>query len=381
MPGRVIAVVVVALVGCGRIGYDRVDDDVGLDATDAVPTDATGLACNTPVRVHELPVPTGKNVIAIDVAATTTGFVAVWSIEGAVYSAGLDVDAAYAITVNQSGSLVADYGTPDLAIESNGDRAVLAIDNVSADAIWFYPLDQSGYGRGATKSADGVHAHGNGYLVADPSELVFGVAATNGTDTVTLEREIDSHPWVAPKPTLTGILADNTGISRLRDGYAVISGRGAQCDLTAVDDNVDPTGAIQTMDMTCHNATVVQSATSEHVVAAWNCEDDMVWLTGGSLDSALPAYHALYGDAEHSASNPRLAPTTAGIWYAFAVAGGRLGRALVDDNGEARPSVTPDLIVGSGAGPFDLVSRADQAFLFWTEPAAANGLWAMRLCE
>lgn len=382
MRGRAIAALLFGLTGCGRIGYEEIatsgDADDAIDASDG-PEPGIAAECNVPVQILELPVPVGKRVTALELGATTAGFVVVWSIEDAVWASGFDVSATHRFSLNQTGGEVAGYGTEHVSIGSVGNDAVLAIDNVAADAIYFYPLAETGYSRGATKVADLVHGHGNDFLVADPSERVFGVAAVNTTGTVTLEREIDSHPWTDPVATFATIVAENTGITRLGDGYAVISGRASNCNVTAVDDLLAPIGTAQTMDMTCHNATIA-NAGGDKIVAAWNCDNDRVWLTGGPLTAALPAYRELYGDATHIASNPRLAPTTAGVWYGFQVDGGRLGRALVDGDGANLASVTPDVVVAGGVGDFDLVSRADQAFLFWTEPATTTTLWTMRLC-
>lgn len=372
------------LIGCGRIGYDAVGDDVApIDAeVDAEP--GVEARCNLPVDLLELPVG-AQTVSALELGATQTGFIAVYAVDDAVWSSGFSVSASQRWDTIQTGGVVFnDYTTDHLALASNGDRAVLAADNPGANAIYFYPLAETGYQRGATKSHDGVHAHGQDFIVADPTELVFGVAAGDGTNLVAIEREIDSHPNVDAITAIAGIVPDTTGVARLGDGYVVMSGRDAQCDVIAVDDLLMPVGTAQTISMTCHNAQIVNS-NGDHVVAAWNCNDDQVWITGGSLGAGLPPHRSLYGtdgDTANSASDPRLAVSNAGVWYGFRVAGGRLGRALVDIDGANIATVTPDVVVPGNAGAYDLAARDGEAYLFWTETSAATThLWAMRLCQ
>lgn len=257
---------------------------------------------------------------------------------------------------------------------------MLAVSHHDENDIFFHPLGATGEARESVKIVEAVHAHGNEYLVADPSDSLFGVAGNDVGTTVALEREIDSHPETDPVAAFPAILAEETGITRLGDGYAVISGRPSACDLTAIDDGVNPMGTAQTVPGTCRHPTIANPVGSEHVVAAWNCDCHQVWVTGGPLSADLPAPRAIYGDDVNSASNPRLAPTSAGVWYGFEVVGGRLGRALVDLDGAAVESVATEIVVDGGAGDYDLISRGDQAYLFWTEPAATTTLWTMRLC-
>jgi hypothetical protein len=372
------------VLGCGRIGYDPLiaTDDGGVDGTSRdAPTDASALAttCNVPVMLHSLPVAVGKHVTALELGSTTTGFIVAWSVEDEIWSAAFAVDGAHGFSVIQSGGQLESFGSPDLSMASIGNESVLAVDDATNNAANFYPLSADGYQRATTKTADAVRLHSNGFITARAGDGVFGIAAGKVGNTAALERDLDGHPWNGPVPTLSGIDPENTGIARLATGYAVLAGEAAHCNIIAVDDSLAPIGTAQILDANCHNASVVKSATSDKVVAASNCNDDAVWATGGLLSTTLPAYHTVYaGDAANSASNPRMAATSIGIWYGFQVTGNRLGRLLLDDDGTLVPAVSPDIVVPDDAVMYDLAAHNDAAFLFWTDPAAS--LWAMRLC-
>jgi hypothetical protein len=383
------AAVVLGLIGCGRIGYDPIEvgGDAGIDTPDVEP--GIYAACNTAIDLGELPVPAGETVRALELGATTLGVIAAWTLDSGVWASAFLVSPTQHVLSLQVGEEVTDYGTTDVSLASNGDLAVLSVSHHESNEQHFHPLGADGRWRASPKLEENVHSHGNAYMVAAPAdpdrpveEGLYGVTTSNAGETLTLEREIDSHPWTNPVVTFAGIVAETTAVARLGDGYAVISGRPEQCDIVAVGGNLAPLGPVQVMDMTCHNAQIVNTV-DDHVVAAWNCDDQQVWITGGSMGGMLPPHRSLYGtdgDTANAPSNPRLAPTSAGVWYGFQIVGGRLGRALVDDDGLTLDSVEPGEVVSAGVTAYDLLARDDEAYLFWTVADATTHLWAMRLC-
>lgn len=372
---------VLGLAACGRIGYEpATGDDVPVDAAPI----GNLAPCNTPIEVMTLPVPAARTLRALELTETATGLLAAWSVDDAVWVTGLSVvDAGGgvpAIASVQDGEEVNDFGTDDLALAALGDVAILAIDDADGDLIALHPLDGHGQWRTSPKEEMGVHIHGGDFLIADPDEQLFGIMVTDGTDAYTGEIDADSHTQPTPQVSFPAVVPDTAGIAKLGDGYAVLAGRDAQCDLVALADDLTPiAGTAQVMGMTCHNAQLVASG-GEQVVAAWNCDDQQVWITGGAIDTDLTGYRSYWGtdgDTANAASNPRLAVAADGVWYAFQVAGNRLGRGLVTASGANDDRVPPDLVVGSGAETYDLAVHAGHAFLFWT---TGPSLHAMQLC-
>ena len=78
-------VVVTAVAGCGRIGYDAAPVDAQGDSAEAGPPPGALMACDQPVQLIDLGDTGGATAttFALDVAATATGFVAAWQTGGA----------------------------------------------------------------------------------------------------------------------------------------------------------------------------------------------------------------------------------------------------------------------------------------------------------
>ena len=195
-------------------------------------------------------------------------------------------------------------------------------------------------------------------------------------------RDLDGAPVAGPTPVFA-VDTESAAARPLGAGYATITGNSSNCDVALADDafTVAPASR-QAIAMTCHNASIVVAPDATSVVAGWNCDNDAVWTTGGDPTMTLPPYRAVYGDGTDSASNPRLATTSAGVWFGFQVTGGRLGRALL--RADAQPVVGGEaaiVVTSADLRAYDLATHGAHAFLFWLEvDAATTALWAMRLC-
>ncbi|MBK9035935.1 MAG: hypothetical protein IPL61_32585 [Myxococcales bacterium] len=379
-----------ALAGCGRIGYEPTSTDGGdVDvAVDAGPI-GTFMACDAPVLLIDLgdTGAGGASSFYLDVAATTTGFVAGWQAGSTqTHTSGLaissDASGPYLHTIQSDSMLTVKEGP--MALAAIGDQVLLGVDDVNADALKVFPLAETGYDRGGEVRIDGYRARGHDWVTADPARgrFVVTAAASTGGETVAFTRDLDGNAATGPAP-LFPVDTESVAARPFGGGFATITGNSSNCDVVLTDSAlVAQDLSRQAISMTCHNASLALSPDATSMVAAWNCDNDAVWTTGGPPTGALPPYHAVYGDGTNSASNPRLGTTSAGVWFAFQVTGDRLGRALLGPDAEPLPGGDAAIVYTStGFRAYDLATHGDDAFLFWIEVnASITQLWSMRLC-
>lgn len=381
-------VVAIAAAGCGRIGYDPAAVDAGGDSAEAGPPAGTLMACDQPVQLIDLGDTGGATAttFALDVAATTTGFVAAWQTGGSqTHTSGLafaaDASGPY-LEVVQSDSLAATKEGP-IAIAAVGDQVLLAVDDAGNDGVKFLPLDAAGYDRGASTRIDGRRAFGFDYLAADPARARFVAMVGTAADSHAVALDLDGNVVVGPDPMFTA-MPEALAMRPLGGGYAAITGNGSNCDVVVADGALTANDATrQGIPMTCHNASLVVAPDGASVVAGWNCEDNRVWATGGPPGMALPMHHEVFGDdADNISSNPRLGVTTAGVWYAFEVGADRYGRALLGPDSQPLPALTPGVVVtAAGRKAHDVAVHDDVPFLVWLQvDGTTTSLWAMRMC-
>ncbi len=380
-PPVVVGVIAAAVAAaCGRIGYDDLDVDA------AVPIDFTETPCDTPVKIVNLgasvtPAP-AATAYALDVAATATGLVAAWNVGGnEVQVTGVAVDSAGRVGLLQPAACVLETPSTALAAAAIDDDVILAIDD--GGQIQLHDLDGHGYQRGDVAYLDTKRGFGHEFITADPARDHFVVVGTNGTATYALTVDHDGDELTAPGAVLPAATEVPEGVAVALRGadYAVMSGTSGQCELRTVDASFAPVSAPRQVAMTCHHASVVTPPGSANVLGAWNCDNDSVWVVAGDPTITLPAERAVFGDSSMSASNPRVVVTSAGVWYAYQVVGGRLGRALLGADGNPVSGGEPvDAHQSAQLVAYDLVARADRAFLVWIESGSEDDLWAMRLC-
>lgn len=380
------AALLLGVIGCGRIGYEPlvVDGDAGVDApveVDADP-DATAIwfptTCDQPVDLGALD--HGGALMALDVTPTATGFVLGYAADGAgVDVIGLAASASHELQIIQSNTPGAGQTSLEFALAALGDDVMLAVDDAADGEVHFFNLDRFGYTRTGPQALPGVRAHGFDFLVADPGRDQFVAILTTGA--ITDGYVLDHDAVVGAGPTMEfPTTTEAAAASPSPAGYAVINGRSSNCDVVPTTGTLTPSAASQSIDMTCHNATIATSSTGI-AVAAWNCDNDQVWTTAGALPGALPPYRSLYGGGADSASNPRLAVTPDRVWYGFQVTGNRLGRAILDATGaDAAGGAAVIVHTATDLKAYDLVARDGQPFLFWIDGDAGYRLWAMRLC-
>jgi hypothetical protein len=379
----------VAFWACGRVGYDQLADEI--DAPDPIdaPTDADIDAppgvlanCGEAVKVHDWGLAESATLYGIDVTPTDLGFVIAWT-AGAdqVRATGIAVTEGPRLNVIQPLSVVVGTTTSaTMSIAALGDDAMLGVDDPGGPGIRLYALDERGMERATAKYIDNDRAYGHAFVSADDASTIFLVMGAQGTATSVYRRDRDIHPITGPDAAFP-VATESAGASPVGGGYVFMTGNSSNCDVKKVDTNFTPIGSPQPISMTCHNASAVKAVGSNSVVFGWNCDNDAVWVTGGDPATALPTHHAVFGDASNSSSNPRLAATPDGIWYAYRVAGGSIGRALLDATGNTVTGAEP-LIVRTSAAikAYDLAVHGDMAFLFWIESSARTELWSMKLC-
>lgn len=384
-----LSCVLALAAGCGRLGYDDHVDAASSGDVDRpdLPIDAPAgvlATCGAPVEVLDLGDTGGAaaTFFGLDVAATTTGFLVAWSAgNDQIFATGLALHDGPRLENIQTASLIVTNPAATLALDAIGDAAMLAVDDPQGNGIYLYALEEHGYERSSAKYIPGHHAHGHAFVSADPVRDQFVVMADDGARTVAFVRDHDIHPRADALPAF-GVATESASAQLYGGGYALITGNSTQCEVLATDGAMAAVGAAQPIAMTCHNASLVAAPGSSSIVAAWNCDNDQVWALGGDLSSTLPAFHAIAGDAANVASNPRLATTAAGTWYAYLLGTDRIGRALLDaasnpvTGGEATTVHT-----SAALRAYDLASHPDgDAFLFWLEVTATTKLYALKLC-
>lgn len=373
---------------CGRVGYDALPGDPDATEPDAA-TDADSDAppgvlatCGEAVLVQDFGLAQTSSFYGIDVAGTTTGFVVAW-IAGLdeLRATGIAVHPGPYLDVIQPQSLVApNAGGATMAIDALGDDAMLGADDPGGPGIVLFALDERGLERSATKYLGGASGHGHAFVTADAANEIFLVMGGVGDSTHVFTRDRDIHPLTGPDPAFP-VTTESAAAVVVPGGYVFVTGNSSNCDVAKVDGAFTPVGSPQPIAMTCHHASGVAAGGAGNVVAAWNCDNDQVWVTAGDLSAALPAERAVAGGSPDVASNPRLATTSDGVWYAYELDGGRLGRALLDASGGAVTGGDATVVRTSAAlKAYDLAVHADTAFLFWIESATRTELWAMKLC-
>lgn len=390
---RTSLALVVAVVGCGRIGYDpAIDagDDVDaleVDTPDAGPV-GTFMACGAPellIDVGDTGGASASGGFYLDVAATTTGFVVGWQTgTGQTYTSGLaisfDASGPYLDNIQSASMIASKFGPMSLA--ALGDDVLLGIDDEPSGVVKLFALAETGYDRGGVQVIDLRRAVGHDFVTADPARGQFLVATSTGSGTDLFVRDRDGKPVSGPFP-LFSAGSESVAVRPFGAGYAAITGNSGTCDLVlASAAYVADDASRQSIAMTCHHASLVPDHDGDGVVAGWNCDNDRVWTTGGTPATALPAEHAVYGDGSNVASSPRLTTTTAGVWYGFAVGADRLGRALLGDDSQVVTGGDGAVVyTDAGLKAHDVASHSDHAFLFWLRlDGPSSQLWAMRLC-
>lgn len=376
------ALLLVLAPACGRVGYDALADrDAGDDPIDA-PIDAeVGVlaTCGAPVLVKDFGAAAGPGFHGLEVGASATGFVVAWSAgDDTIRTTGITVHPGPRLELIQTAHDLVAKEDAVMSMSGIGDALMLGIDDPGGPGTWLFALDASGYERAETKYIDDYRSPGHDFVVADAGRDRFVVMATDGGGLKAFTRDHDIHPVDGPL-TLLVRGSEGAAVTRLGAGYAAITGDSGQCDVLALDGDLVPVGSASTVVMACHHPSVV-AAPGGGVVAAWNCDNDAVWVTGGD-PAALPGERAVFGDATDPAENPRLAAVGAGVWYAYQVAGGRLGHAFLDGRGATVSGGEPTIVVESPAlRAYDLAVHGDDAFLFWLDAASFTKLWAMKLC-
>jgi hypothetical protein len=380
--------------GCGRYGYDEIttgDDDVdgGVDTPVDRAGDFTATPCDTPVLVAQLGAPSASPPprYALDVTATATGMVAVYQLgHGALYATGIAVDDTGAIENIQTRGHVVDTATADFSAAALGDLVQLGVADDANARMALLDLSEYGYGNGDIAYVDTKLARGHNFIVADPADDQFVVIGVHATDAYRFTVDHDGDMVDEPYQIIVGdgsLVPESVGAVKHGAGFAAYAGTSSQCKVGAFHDDWTLDGTLGTVAMTCHNLSIASAPSSSNVVAGWNCDNDQVWTTAGNVSvAALPAERSVFGDSTMIAANPRVAATSAGVWYAYAVAGGRLGRTLLDASGASVPSIPPsDVYASSRVVAHDLISRDNKAFLLWVEHGAPEDeLYVMRLC-
>jgi hypothetical protein len=390
------ACLLLAVLGsaCGRFGYDEVGgDDDGGDGGDAGPiTDAPDgtpagvlLSCGEPTEVLDLG-DTGAvdaPFYALDIAPTTTGFLVVWSAGGGrIMATGLRLNPGPRLETIQTATEITAGDNDSISVSSLGDDAMLGVDDPPGNGIELYALDEHGYERSDSKYISDHRAFGHDFVTADPVHDLFVAMGSDGSQVAAFTRDHDIHPRSGPDPSFP-VPSESAAAALRVDGYTLITGNGSNCDVAQIDEAMAVVGTPQPIGMTCHHASLVQVPGSPNIVAAWNCDNDQVWTLGGDPSSTLPAFHAIYGDADNIADNPRVTASSDGVWYAFKVGVDRLGRALLDaDSNPVTGGEGAVIYTATGAlKAYDLQTGVDgHTFLFWLEVDTSTRLMAMKMC-
>lgn len=375
---------------CGRIGYEPIvdDGDGGVDAPIDVAGNFTPTPCDQSVLLVDLgaPATTPPARYALDVAVTDRGLVAVYQLgDGEIHATGIAVDGVGGVENIQTRGYVVDSTSSDFSAAAIGDIVLLAVDDPANNQIAMIDLSEYGYSNGDTSYQVTKNGRGHGFILPDPERDQFVLAGVNGTDTWRFTVDEDGDTIEGPSMMITGgsLVPESVGVVRHGIGYAVFAGTTGECTVAPYNEAWVPTGMPRTVSMTCHNLGLAAAPSSTNLVAGWNCDNEQVWVAAGNpVPAAFPAEQALFGGSGTIAENPRVASTPDGVWYAYSIRGGRLGRALLDANGAPVPSVpASDVYSSTRVKAHDLVSRDGKAFLLWIESGApADELYVMRLC-
>jgi predicted small lipoprotein YifL len=384
--------VAVSVAACGRVGYEALpgDDTDAADDTDAGDPDATDTdappgvqaICGQAVMVQDFGLAQAATYYGIDVAGTSTGFLVAWTAGlDDVNATGIQVHPGPYLDVIQPQTLVEPNATSGtMSIAAIGDAAMLGLDDPGGPGIRLYALNERGLERSSQKYIDNDRAYGHAFVTDDATNDLFVVMGASGTATSVYTRDHDIHPRTGPQ-TMFSVATESAGAALVAGGYVLMTGNSSNCDLLKVDGNFSPIGSSQPIAMTCHNASAVTPVGASSIVAGWNCDNDQVWVTSGDLSGALPAERSVAGGSPDTASNPRLGVTSDGVWYAYELNGGRIGRTLLDASGNTAQGLGPSTVRTSAAiKAYDLAVHGDTAFLFWIEQATRTELWAMKLC-
>lgn len=382
-----------ALAACGRLGYEEQPDGNGPDGPDVDASDApidspdpgVLLNCGVATELLDFGDTGGTSALSfsIDAARTDAGFLVAWSAgNGNVWVTALGVESGPRVSILQAVQHVVFENGVGLSISAMGNAAMLGVDDADGAGTHLFALDHFGFDRSSNKYLEDHHAFGHDFVIADPANDGFVAMAASATDVAGFRRDHDIHPLIGPVPAWTLATESAAAVPR-GAGYAVISGNSTNCHIALTDAALVPVaGTSQTQDMTCHNASLVKSTTSDKIVAAWNCDNNDVWTTGGDPSMALPANHAVSDANTQPASNPRVAAADAGIWYAWQVGNDRLARALLDEDANTVTGAEP-LVMHTSANlkAYDLVTNGTYGFLYWLEvDAGATKLFTMKLC-
>lgn len=382
-----------ALAACGRLGYDEVADAGGdgpaeVDAPDAPidgPDPGVLLNCSVPTQLADFGDTGGTSAVnfAVDAARTDAGFLVAWSAgNGNTWVTALGVNPGPRVAVLQAMQhLVFEHGR-GLSISAMGNAAMVGVDDPDGDGTHLFALDELGFERSSSKYIDGHHAFGHDFVIAEAEFDLFFATASTGSANALFTRDHDIHPRTGPHPSFA-VTSESAALVPMGDHtYTLITGNSTNCHVGMADDALVPMGSSQTLDMTCHNASLVKSTTSSKIVAAWNCDNNDVWATGGDPTGTLPAYHAVSETTTQPASNPRIAAAAAGVWYGWQVGTDRLARALLNDDSNVITGGEPMVVYQSpNLKAYDLVTNGTYGFLFWLEvEAGATRLYTMKLC-
>jgi hypothetical protein len=382
-----------ALAACGRLGYEEHPDGSGADGPDVDapdgpidgPDPGVLLQCGTATELLDFGDTGGTSALnfSVDAARTDAGFLVAWSAgNGNVWVTALGLADGPRVSILQSMQHVVFENGVGVSISAMGNAAMLGVDDADGAGTHLFALDELGFERSSSKYIEDHHAFGHDFVIADPANDVFVAMAASATDVAAFHRDHDIHPLIGPVTSFTPLATESAAAVPRGTGYAVISGNSTNCHIGLVDAALAPVGSSQTQDMTCHNASLVKSVTSDKIVAAWNCDNNDVWTTGGDPSMQLPANHAVSDASTQPASNPRVAAADPGIWYAWQVGTDRLARALVNDDSIVITGAEP-LVVHTSANlkAYDLVTNGTYGFLFWIEvDAGATKLFTMKLC-
>src|SRR5688500_14044409 len=163
------------LAGCGRLGYDEVARDGG-DVDGPPPVDAPYgppggvlMTCHTPTELIDFGDTGGAAApfYALDVAATDTGYLVVWSAgAGDIVSTGLALNEGPRLENIQTASQVINAANGTISVSALGDDAMLGVDDPGGPGIHLFALDQHGYGRSDTKYIGDYRAAGHDFVTA-----------------------------------------------------------------------------------------------------------------------------------------------------------------------------------------------------------------------
>lgn len=372
---------ILAVAGCGRIGFDPGAAVPGDAAAPGDAVDAPAVidpACNTPIAVGSISdlVPSADGDRWLAAAAVPTGIVVGFTAAGGVHGVIIDLTGS-APTLRPELTLPGVPGSNlDVSVTSNA--VLFSTLRASSDGIALWITDLS-LGSGSVITADNPVAdiEAPDHAVGRPGG---GFAVVGGITDTAIAYKLDNAGNVEGTARTFALVGARGGsITALPGGgYAAVWDKfsGAACLLLSLDDQLMEV-ARTTIPSSCKFARVAPTAGGTRIAASWSTPGMAATTT---FDRALTS-SANIAQIGASVSSTRIAATPSFAAALVPVTTTDAEVQLFDGTGAqlGRATLAPYNNATTGF-QIDLVGRGDALYAVWADKAAAPTLYLEHLC-